>query len=169
MENPILYDRFWFELYNAKLKEEYFTMFLSRRFRTRSILDAVVVISSVAGVAGFQFDGRITFAAAILTAAVSVLAACVPSFSPRESELSDISNAVVFYSQYVTSIERLYMHYYCGEIDHKEAEKEFYRLQVDVPKTEAVVNGFLHRNIRRIYGEASKRADTYINDVFKSI
>jgi hypothetical protein len=169
MENPILYDRFWFELYNAKFKEEYFTMFLSKRFRTRSILDAVVVIASVIGVSGFQFDGRITFVAAIVTATVSVLSACVPSFTPRESELADISNTVVFYSQYVTSIERLYMHYFCGEISNKEAETEFYRLQGEIPKVEAVVNHFLHRNISRISAEADKKAKTYVDEVFKSI
>lgn len=169
MDNPILYDRIWFEIYDAKLKEVYLSHFLAKRSRVRNILDIIIVLVSVTGAASYSFCPVVTFFSAIITAALSIVACCVPAVVPREEDLSAISKVVSFYTEYVSSLERLYAHLYSGTVSPESAEAEFYRLHSSVTGVEASVNRFLHRNRRRIEAEAVAEADRYVNNVFKSI
>ena len=169
MANPVLYDRIWLEIHDAKLKEVYLSRFLARRSLIRTVLDVVIVLVSVAGAACYSFCPTVTLVSAIITAALSVIACCVPAVVPREADLSAISKVVSFYTDYVSSLERLYAHFHSGELTPQAAEAEFYRLHGAVPGVEASINRFLHHNRRRIYSDAAVEADRYVNNVFKSI
>ena len=169
MSNPILYDRIWYEIYNAKIKEAYLSLFLAKRSRVRSRLDIIIILSSVTGIACYSFCPVVTLVSTIITAALSIIACCVPAVVPSEADLSAISKVVSFYTEYVSSLERLYAHLYDGTVSPEEAEVEFYRLHAEVPMIEASINRFLHRNHRRIEAQAVADADLYVNNVFKSI
>lgn len=169
MDNPILYDRIWLEIHDAKLKEVYLSRFLARRSRVRSVLDVTIVLSSVAGAACYSFSPKVTLFSAIITALLSIIACCAPVVVPSEADLSAISKTVSFYTDYVSSLERLYARLYSGAVTLEAAESEFYALHGSVPGVEASVNRFLHRNRRRIEAASSAEADRYVNNVFKSI
>ena len=169
MDNPILYDRLWFEIHGAKHKEVYLSHFLARRSRVRTVMDVIIVLVSVAGAASYSFCPAVTFVSAIITAALSIVACCVPVVVPREEDLSAISKVVSFYTEYVSSLERLYAHLYSGSVTPEDAEAEFYLLHSSVPCVEASINRFLLRNRRRIDKVSVLEADRYVNNVFKSI
>lgn len=169
MDNPILYDRIWLEIHDAKLKEVYLSRFLAKRSRTRSILDVIIVLSSVTGIAFYSIFPFVTLGSVIVTSVLSIIACCAPVVVPSEADLSAISKTVSFYTDYVSSLERLYARLYSGAVTLEAAESEFYALHGSVPGVEASVNRFLHRNRRRIEAAASAEADRYVNNVFKSI
>lgn len=164
-----MYDRIWYEIYNAKIKEAYLSLFLARRSRVRSRLDIIIILSSVTGIACYSFCPVVTLVSTIITAALSIIACCAPVVVPSEADLSAISKTVSFYTDYVSSLERLYARLYSGAVTLEAAESEFYALHGSVPGVEASVNRFLHRNRRRIEAAASAEADRYVNNVFKSI
>ena len=169
MANPILYDRIWCEVYDAKLKEVYLSHFLARKSRVRSILDFAILLVSAAGAVGYHFSTVLALASVGVTLLTTLVACCVPAVVPRESDISAISKVVTFYAEYVSSLERLYAHLYDGSVTPEAAEAEFYRLHGEVPMIEASINRFLHRNRWRIEAEAVADADLYVNNVFKAI
>lgn len=169
MIKSVLLDRIWFEVYDAKLKEVYLSQFLARRSRVRSILDVLIVFVSVIGAVLYQFSGLVTLFSVMIAALLSLIACCVPAIVPRESDISAISKVVSFYTDYVSTLERLYIHLYDGSVTPEAAETEFYRIRDAVPSVESAVNTFLHRNIRRFETAAVRAADIYIENVFKSI
>ena len=169
MDNPILYDRIWYEIYNAKIKEVYLSLFLAKRSRVRSCLDIIIILSSVSGIACYSFCPVVTLVSAIITAALSIIACCVPVVVPSEADLSAISKTVSFYTEYVTALERLYARLYSGAVTPEAADVEFYSLHGAVPGVEAAINRFLHRNRRRIEQDAVRDADLYVKNVFKSV
>ena len=74
MDNPILYDRIWLEIHDAKLKEVYLSRFLAKRSRTRSILDVIIVLSSVTGIAFYSIFPFVTLGSVIVTSVLSIIA-----------------------------------------------------------------------------------------------
>lgn len=158
--------RIWYDLYNCKYYDIYFSRYLRRSKNAARFYKAFMIICSLAGAITWQFYDWIAMVACVAIIASQMLEKLQNLFVLDDKELTRMGEYRMLYAIHFDEIDKLWTSLELGEIDDIDLKEQYFELRKRYLEIARTDNTFNFKEIKKIKTEANNEAAQYVNEHF---
>lgn len=159
-------ERIWYELCQAKHNTVYVTGLLVKSRKNSKLVSIFLLVFSGTGVLGWKIWETLPFVSCILVAFISLMQMVLPNLVPGEKQIEKLDSISDFYSNYLNSLERLWLDYEDGEVTETQAKDVFFEIKGSQNKINSSVNEVTSFDDKSLIKKAAREATSYLNKIY---
>lgn len=158
-------DRIWYELVDAKYRQEYLILHIDKLERRNKGIDNFLMLSTFAGIFGWYKFAEYNVFWASLLAILTGFRLMKTKFLTPDQEINTLKAVYEFYVDHVRKLENLWIKYYNNKINEEDAEIQFEKLR-DEERLMTKINKH-----NKVHGEepiksiAKNQTDAYLSKI----
>ena len=157
--------KIWDEMTTARFRMEYVVRYGVFQRRLASIANAVVLISSTAGILGWDISSLIPGISCVIIGIISWVKFLFPKTIMSKDKIESVEKINRFYTEYYNDMSKLWDKYENKDIDDTQAIDKFHEIKSKESDIDSLVNDTIKYNLPWIKKSVRKENDKY----FKSL